>query len=111
MDGSGPDRYTFAEHYEYFIAALDALEVKDNVTLVIHDWGSALGLHWANQNLQAVEGIFYMEAIVAPFPSWDHFPNDAAPFFKVLDHPRARRWCLTRTCLLNVYCSVLFCAT
>ena len=72
LDGSGPDRYTFVEHYEYFVAALEALDVKHNVTLVIHDWGSALGLHWANQHREAVHGICYMEAIVAPFPSVLH---------------------------------------
>ena len=96
LDGSGPDRYTFAEHYEYFIAALEALEVNDNVTLVIHDWGSALGLHWANQNREAVEGICYMEAIVAPFPSWDHFLNDAAPVFQGFRSPKGEEMVLDK---------------
>lgn len=82
LEGSGPDRYTFSEHYEYFSAALATLGVERNVTLVIHDWGSALGFHWANQHRDAVSGICYMEAIVAPIATWDDFPAAAAPVFQ-----------------------------
>ena len=57
LTDSDSSRYTFAEHYEYFSAALSALGVEKNVTLVIHDWGSALGFHWANQNREAMKGI------------------------------------------------------
>ena len=43
LDDSGPDRYTFVEHSKYLFALLEELGVKENVTLVIHDWGSGLG--------------------------------------------------------------------
>ena len=76
------DRYTFVEHYEYFSAALEALGITEEVTLVIHDWGSALGFHWANKHREAVTGICYMEAIVAPIPTWDQFSKDATPVFQ-----------------------------
>jgi haloalkane dehalogenase len=46
--------------------------VHERVTLVIHDWGSALGFDWANRHREAVKGIAYMEAIVGPL-SWDNF--------------------------------------
>ena len=82
LENSGPDRYTFVEHYEYFSAALEALGINERVTLVIHDWGSALGFHWANQHRDAVIGICYMEAIVAPIPTWDQFSKDATPVFQ-----------------------------
>ncbi|MGD8833244.1 MAG: haloalkane dehalogenase [Pseudomonadales bacterium] len=87
LTDSGPDRYTFAEHYEYFSAALEALGVTDNVTLVIHDWGSALGFHWANQHRNAVKGICYMEAIVAPFATWDDFSKEAKGVFQGFRSP------------------------
>ena len=77
LDDSGPDRYTFVEHYEYWSRALEALGRHHNVTFVIHDWGSALGFDWANQHRDAVAGICYMEAIVMPIPSWDEFPESA----------------------------------
>ena len=82
LEDSGPERYTFVEHYDYFSAAMDALGVNENVTLVIHDWGSALGFHWANQHRQAVKGICYMEGIVGPFPNWDDWDDGAAQLFQ-----------------------------
>ncbi len=87
LDNPGPERYTFVEHYEYFSAALEALGISENVTLVIHDWGSALGFHWANLHREAVKGICYMEAIVAPIPSWDQFSKDATPVFQGFRSP------------------------
>ena len=81
LDDSGPDRYTFTEHREYFDAALNALGVTENVTLVIHDWGSALGFDWANRHREKVKGICYMEAIVRPM-DWDEWPEAATGIFK-----------------------------
>ncbi len=86
LDDSGPDRYTFVEHSRFFDAALDALRVESNVTFVIHDWGSALGFHWANRNRDAVKGICYMEAIVRPV-SWDEFPAAARGVFEGFRSP------------------------
>jgi haloalkane dehalogenase len=81
LPDSGPERYTFVEHRQYFDAALAALGVNENVTLVIHDWGSALGFDWANRNRDAVKGICYMEAIVCPI-SWEDFPAGASGVFQ-----------------------------
>ncbi len=75
LDDSGPDTYTFLEHRRYLNAALEALGVTDHVTLVLHDWGSALGFDWANHNRAAVKGICYMEALVRR-PVWDDVPVD-----------------------------------
>jgi len=75
LDDSGPDTYTFLEHRRYLNAALEALGVTDHVTLVLHDWGSALGFDWANRNRAAVKGICYMEALVRR-PVWDDVPVD-----------------------------------
>jgi haloalkane dehalogenase len=96
LDDSGPDRYTFAEHYEYFSAALDTLGVTDNVTLVIHDWGSALGFHWANEHRDAVKGICYMEAIVAPFATWDDFSKEAKGVFQGFRSPAGEEMVLEK---------------
>jgi haloalkane dehalogenase len=81
LDDSGPEHYTFVEHRRYFDAALEALGVTDRVTLVIHDWGSALGFDWANRHRDNVMGICYMEAIVQPM-SWEEWPDAATEIFE-----------------------------
>jgi len=86
LEDSGPERYTFVEHRRYFDAALEALGVTDRVTLVIHDWGSALGFDWANRHRDAVRGIAYMEAIVRPM-SWEEWPDAATPVFQGFRSP------------------------
>jgi haloalkane dehalogenase len=86
LDDSGAERYTFVEHRSYLDAFLEALGVTDNVTFVIHDWGSALGFDWANRNRAAVKGICYMEAIVRPM-TWDEFPDSARDTFKAFRSP------------------------
>jgi haloalkane dehalogenase len=63
---SGPGSYRFVEHRRYLDGLLEALDVRERVTLVVHDWGSALGFDWANRHRDAVKGIAFMEAIVAP---------------------------------------------
>jgi haloalkane dehalogenase len=72
LPDSGPGSYRFVEHRRYLDALLAALDVRERVTLVIHDWGSALGFDWANRHREAVKGIAYMEAIVQP-QGWDHW--------------------------------------
>ncbi|MET8645017.1 haloalkane dehalogenase [Streptomyces sp. NPDC004074] len=72
LPDSGPGSYRFVEHRRYLDALLEALGVHEQVTLVVHDWGSALGFDWANRHREAVKGIAYMEAIVRP-QTWDHW--------------------------------------
>jgi haloalkane dehalogenase len=79
---SGPDSYTFVEHRRYLDELLSQLGVTDRVTLVIHDWGSALGFDWARRHPGAVLGIAYMEAIVAPISGWDSWPEAARNIFQ-----------------------------
>jgi haloalkane dehalogenase len=66
LPDAGPGSYTFAEHRRYLDAWFDAVGATDRVTLVLHDWGSALGFDWARRHAGAVDGIAYLEAIVRP---------------------------------------------
>ena len=79
---AGPGRYTFEGTYDLLAAHLDALGVNERVTLVLHDWGSALGFHWARLHPERVCGIAYMEAIVMPLPSWNDWPEKARGIFQ-----------------------------
>jgi haloalkane dehalogenase len=84
LPDSGPGSYRFVEHRRYLDALLDALGVRERVTFVIHDWGSALGFDWANRHRQALKGIAYMEAIVGP-QGWDHWePMGMRPALQAL---------------------------
>ncbi|CAN5318833.1 haloalkane dehalogenase [soil metagenome] len=81
LDDSGPGSYRFVEHRSYLDALLAQLEVKDNVTLVVHDWGSALGFDWAARHEGSVAGIAYMEALIGPV-SWSDWPETARSIFE-----------------------------
>lgn len=84
----GPDRYTFADQRRYLDGLLEKiLAPEERVVLVLHDWGSALGFHWARRHPERVRGIAFMEGIVAPFSDWDHFPQKARPIFEAFRSP------------------------
>ena len=72
QSGKNPSgSYRFADHVRFLDAWFDALDIS-NAVLVGHDWGGALGFHWAARNPDRVRGIAYMETIVAPmrFAGW-----------------------------------------
>jgi len=94
LDDSNAQSYTYVEHRKYLFSLLEELGVKANVTLVIHDWGSGLGFHWAHQNPDAVKGIAFMEAIVAPVPSWEAFPEDFIQIFQGFRSPAGEQMVL-----------------
>ncbi|MEK9990628.1 MAG: haloalkane dehalogenase [Halieaceae bacterium] len=77
----GPDRYSFAVAFDYLDGLLRNINADQNVTLVIHDWGSGLGFHWARLNPERVKGIAYMEAIVMPM-TWENWPEGARGIFQ-----------------------------
>ncbi len=77
----GPGRYTLEVAYSYVDGLLETIGANDNVTLVIHDWGSAIGFLWAMRHAAAVRGVAYMEGIVRPV-SWADWPESAVGIFK-----------------------------
>ena len=81
LASQGSEPYTFQVAYDYLAGLLEELGINKNVTLVIHDWGSALGFHWAQMHADAVRGVAYMEGIVCPV-AWDDWPESARGIFK-----------------------------
>ena len=77
----GADRYSFEVAFDYLDRLLHEIDAYQNVTLVIHDWGSGLGFHWARHNPERVKGIAYMEAIVMPM-TWEDWPEGARGIFQ-----------------------------
>ncbi|MHA4811526.1 haloalkane dehalogenase [Flavitalea flava] len=75
-------QYSFLRHAKYLDKWFAALDL-DKVTLVLHDWGSALGFYWAYCHPAKVKAICYMEAIVQP-REWQDFPNGRDNIFRAI---------------------------
>ncbi len=95
LPNPGPESYRFVEHRHYLDELLDQLGVTERVVLVVHDWGSGLGLDWANRHREAVAGIAYMEAIVRPV-SWDEWPDAARGVFQGFRSPAGEEMVLDK---------------
>ncbi len=85
LSDSGPGSYRLVEHREDIDGLLDELGVRENVTFVVHDWGSALGFDWARRHAHAIKGIAHMEAIAAP-REWADF-GERGDLFRMLRSP------------------------
>lgn len=80
---SSTGSYRFADHADHLDAWFDAVLPEGPVVLVLHDWGSALGFHWARRHPDRVAGIVFTEAIVTPV-TWDDWPAAAAGIFRAM---------------------------
>ena len=95
LENSGPTSYRFVDHRRHLDDLLERLGVVDRVTLVVHDWGSALGFDWANRHRDAMKGIAYMEALVMPV-TWSMWPEAARNIFRALRSPAGEEIVLTK---------------
>lgn len=95
LPNSGPESYRFVEHRRYLDAWFEAVGATEHVTLVLHDWGSALGFDWASRHLGAVQAIAYMESIVCPI-TWDDWPDSARSIFRSFRSPAGEEMILER---------------
>jgi haloalkane dehalogenase len=98
MGESGPSStgsYRFVDHYVHLSAWFDAVLPDESVYLVVHDWGSALGFHWANEHRGRVLGIAYMEALVRPI-TWDEWPEQIHRIFRGLRSPAGEEMILEK---------------
>jgi haloalkane dehalogenase len=91
--------YRFVDHARYLDGFIEALGLED-IALVVHDWGSALGFHYAHRNADNVRGLAFMEAILTPVPSWEVFPEGAREMFQSFRTPEVG-WDLI--CKQNVF--------
>ena len=87
QSGKAPSgSYRFVDHARYLDAWFDAMALTADVTLVVHDWGSALGFHWARRHPERVSGLVYMEALVRPL-TWNEWPENARKIFQGMRSP------------------------
>ena len=93
LPDSGPGSYHYDEQREYLFALWEALDLGDNVVVVLHDWGTVLGFDWANHHRERVAGIAFMEGIVKPI-SWADFANRVRPVFQGFRSPEGEQMVL-----------------
>jgi haloalkane dehalogenase len=78
--------YRFVDHARYVDGWLETVDLGSPVTLVVHDWGSALGFHWARRHPKHVRALVYMEALVRPV-TWDEWPEMGRKIFQAMRSP------------------------
>jgi len=93
--------YRFVDHANYLDAWFEALDLRQDVTLVLHDWGSALGFHWASRHPERVRAIAYMESIVRP-RDWEDLPPSRAPIFRDLRSDKGVRMIIDENAFIEM---------
>jgi haloalkane dehalogenase len=101
LPNSGPSSYTFVEHRSFLDALLDVLDVRERVTFVVHDWGSALAFDWAYRHPDAVKGLTYMEAIVTSM-HWSEMSERGRGIFQALRSPAGEQMVLEQNSFIEV---------
>ena len=99
--GKTPDgSYRFSGHSTVLDQWFEAMGLSNGVTLVMHDWGSALGFHWAKRHPERVKGLVYMEAIVRPV-TWEDWPEAARQVFQGFRSPAGEEMVLEKNIFLE----------
>ena len=100
LEDEGNMTYSYNTHKKYFDGFLDAIGVESNATLVIHDWGSALGFDWANDYPEKVKAICYMEGIVRSM-EWEDWNKDAKGIFQGFRSPAGEEMILEKNLFIE----------
>ena len=100
LEDQGNMTYSYNTHKKYFDGFLDAIGVESNATLVIHDWGSALGFDWANNYPEKVKAICYMEGIVQSM-EWEDWNEDAKGIFQGFRSPAGEEMILEKNLFIE----------
>lgn len=95
LGDSDAGRYRFIEHRRYLDGFLEAVVPGERIIFVLHDWGSALGFHWAERHRALTRGVAYMEAIVRPM-AWDDFPEASRKVFQGFRSPEGEAMVLEK---------------
>lgn len=87
LSGKPDIRYTFFDHVRYVEGFITRLKLR-SYTMVLHDWGCIIGFYIAMRQERNLRGLAFFEAMLAPYPSWDAFPQPLAPQFKAFRDPK-----------------------
>lgn len=81
--------YTYADHARYLEAFIDEMQLE-NLTLVVHDWGAALGWDYARRHPEQVSKVAFMEGVLPPaFPqaSYEAMGEEMGGMFQAMRDP------------------------
>jgi len=95
LPDSGPDSYKLINHIAHIDGLLEALDVTQNVTFVVHDWGGPIGFDWLRRHESAAKGVAFMETIVKPM-TWDGWPDAARQLFQAFRSPAGEEMILEK---------------
>ncbi len=87
--------YRFVDHARYLDSWFDAVGVERQVTLVVHDWGAALGFYWAQRHPELIRGIAYMECVVRP-TTWQDWGEPVRSFLETVRSPTGEQLILAQ---------------
>ncbi|RMI28270.1 haloalkane dehalogenase [Nocardia stercoris] len=90
--GKPDSEYRFADHARYLDAWFDALGLEQ-VVIVGHDWGGALGMDWAARHPERVRGIAVIETFLRPL-RWSDLPPQGQELFRRFRSPEGERMIL-----------------
>ncbi|OGT43695.1 MAG: haloalkane dehalogenase [Gammaproteobacteria bacterium RIFCSPHIGHO2_12_FULL_40_19] len=80
--------YRVFDHIDYIEAFINALELK-NITLVLHGWGSVIGLDYARRFEKNIKAIAFYESHIRPVTEWDQLSLPVQQFATLLNRPGA----------------------
>jgi pimeloyl-ACP methyl ester carboxylesterase len=92
--------YRFSDHYEYLSEWMDKIVPSGRINLVVHDWGSALGSHWASEHRRRMQSITYMESVTA-IPSWADWPDQSRNILQAVRSPAGEEMILKNNLLIE----------
>ena len=78
--------YSIQNQIKYLGAWFEALDLGDNIHLVLHDWGGPIGFDWAHRHQGQIKSISYMETLVQPV-EWEDWPEIRRDIFKKFKSP------------------------
>src|SRR5262249_13433960 len=100
--GKSPTKaYLFVDQARYMDAWFEALQVTKDVTLVLHDWGAAIGFYRARRHPEQIKAIAYYEAVAHP-RRWDDFSGGRDRQFRLLRSPEGERLVLDENMFVEV---------
>ena len=90
LPNSGPGSYRLAEHQRYIDSLIAQLALGSRVTLMMHDWGGALGFTWALNNRSRIKGLAFMQTLMGN-QRWDYWPPAVSELFRKFRGPEGEK--------------------